>query len=157
MPLTARQRAKRARGEKANQKGKKDKRGNRETGKPAKKHPSLRTLDARRQTLDSSRLEAERRQLTVMFCDLVDSTALSARLDPEELHEVVRKYQEFCAAAIHRFEGHIAQYLGDGVLVYFGYPVAHEDGAQRAVAATGQEGRSPQAAGGGLRLVHRRV
>src|SRR5205085_4187652 len=77
--------------------------------------------------------EAERRQLTVLFCDLVDSTALAARLDPEELREVVRAYQETCAAVIQRFEGHIAQYLGDGLLVYFGYPLAHEDDAQRAV------------------------
>ena len=79
--------------------------------------------------------EAERRQLTVMFCDLVGSTPLSEQLDPEELHEVVRQYQEGCAAVIQRFEGHIAQYLGDGLLVYFGYPVAHEDDAQRAVRA----------------------
>src|SRR5438128_732937 len=79
--------------------------------------------------------EAERRQLTVLFCDLVDSTALAARLDPEELREVVRAYQETCAAVIQRFEGHIAQYLGDGLLVYFGYPLAHEDDAQRAVRA----------------------
>jgi len=79
--------------------------------------------------------EAERRQLTVLFCDLVDSTALSSQLDPEDLREVVRAYQETCAKVIARFEGHIAQYLGDGVLVYFGYPRAHEDDAQRAVRA----------------------
>jgi class 3 adenylate cyclase/predicted ATPase len=78
-------------------------------------------------------LDAERRQLTVMFCDLVDSTALSSQLDPEDLREVVRAYQEVCAKVIARFEGHIAQYLGDGLLVYFGYPGAHEDDAQRAV------------------------
>ncbi len=76
--------------------------------------------------------EAERRQLTVMFCDLVGSTALSEALDPEDMREVVRAYQETCAEVINRFEGHIAQYLGDGLLVYFGYPRAHEDGAQRA-------------------------
>ena len=76
---------------------------------------------------------AERRQLTVMFCDLVGSTALSAQLDPEELREVVRAYQETCTAVIQRYDGHIAQHLGDGLLVYFGYPVAHEDDAQRAV------------------------
>src|SRR5205823_420615 len=93
------------------------------------------TLDARRQTLDSSRPEAERRQLTVMFCDLVGSTALSEQLDPEELREVVRQYQEVSATVIGRFAGHIAQYLGDGLLVYFGYPLAHEDDAQRAVRA----------------------
>jgi class 3 adenylate cyclase/predicted ATPase len=79
--------------------------------------------------------EAERRQLTVLFCDLVDSTALATQLDPEELREVVRAYQETCAKVIARFEGHIAQYLGDGLLVYFGYPRAHEDDAQRAVRA----------------------
>jgi class 3 adenylate cyclase/predicted ATPase len=79
--------------------------------------------------------EAERRQLTVMFCDLVDSTALSAQLDPEELREVVRLYQETCTAVIQRYEGYIAQHLGDGLLVYFGYPVAHEDEAARAVRA----------------------
>jgi len=70
-----------------------------------------------------------------MFCDLVGSTALSEQLDPEELREVVRAYQEACAAVISRFEGHIAQYLGNGLLVYSGYPVAHEDDAQRAVRA----------------------
>ena len=77
--------------------------------------------------------EAERRQLTVLFCDLVDSTPLASQLDPEDLREVVRAYQETCAKVIARFEGHIAQYLGDGLLVYFGYPLAHEDDAQRAV------------------------
>ena len=77
--------------------------------------------------------EAERRQLTVLFCDLVDSTALSSQLDPEDLREVVRAYQATCAEVIQRFDGHIAQYLGDGLLVYFGYPQAHEDDAQRAV------------------------
>ena len=77
--------------------------------------------------------DAERRQLTVLFCDLVDSTPLASQLDPEDLREVVRAYQEACAKVIARFEGHIAQYLGDGLLVYFGYPLAHEDDAQRAV------------------------
>ena len=77
--------------------------------------------------------DAERRQLTVMFCDLVGSTALSARLDPEEWRDVVRAYQTACAEVIARFGGHIAQYLGDGLLVYFGYPQAHEDDASRAV------------------------
>jgi class 3 adenylate cyclase len=71
----------------------------------------------------------------VLFCDLVDSTALSSQLDPEDLREVVRAYQDTCAKVIARFEGHIAQYLGDGLLVYFGYPRAHEDDAQRAVRA----------------------
>jgi TOMM system kinase/cyclase fusion protein len=79
--------------------------------------------------------DAERRQLTVMFCDLVDSTALAVQLDPEDLREVVRAYQDASAAMIQRFGGYIAQYLGDGLLVYFGYPQAHEDDAQRAVRA----------------------
>jgi class 3 adenylate cyclase len=79
--------------------------------------------------------EAECRQLTVLFCDLVDSTALLAHLDPEELREVVRAYQAVCAKVIQRFDGHIAQYLGDGLLVYFGYPLAHEDDAERVVRA----------------------
>jgi class 3 adenylate cyclase len=81
------------------------------------------------------RPEAERRQLTVLFCDLVDSTALSAQLAPEDLREVMRAYQDTCAKVIARFDGHIAQYLGDGLLVYFGYPLAHEDDVQRAVRA----------------------
>jgi predicted ATPase/class 3 adenylate cyclase len=79
--------------------------------------------------------DAERRQLTVLFCDLVDSTVLASQLDPEDWREVVRAYQDTCAKVIARFEGHIAQYLGDGLLVYFGYPRAHEDDAQRAVRA----------------------
>ena len=83
----------------------------------------------------SSPLHAERRQLTVLFCDLVDSTTLSGQLDPEDLREVVQAYQETCARVIARYDGHIAQYLGDGLLVYFGYPQAHEDDAQRAVRA----------------------
>ena len=77
--------------------------------------------------------EAERRQLTVMFCDLVDSTTLSGQLDPEEYRDVVRAYQTACTEVIRRYDGHIAQLLGDGLLVYFGYPQAHEDDAHRAV------------------------
>ena len=70
-----------------------------------------------------------------MFCDLVDSTTLSSQLDPEEYRDVVRAYQRVCSEIITRFDGHIAQLLGDGLLVYFGYPQAHEDDAQRAVRA----------------------
>ena len=77
--------------------------------------------------------EGEHRQLTVMFCDLVGSTELSERLDAEALSEVVAAYQKTCAASVESFDGHIAQYLGDGVLVYFGYPLAHEDDAMRAI------------------------
>jgi len=79
--------------------------------------------------------DAERRQLTVMFCDLVGFTPLGEQLDPEDLREVVRAYQRACARVISRFDGWIAQYLGDGLLVYFGYPLAHEDDPQRAVRA----------------------
>jgi class 3 adenylate cyclase len=78
---------------------------------------------------------AERRRLTVMFVDLIGSTALSSRLDPEELSEVIREYQDAVASVATRFEGHIAQYLGDGVLCYFGWPRAFEDAAERAVGA----------------------
>jgi class 3 adenylate cyclase len=79
--------------------------------------------------------DAERRQLTVMFCDLVDSTKLSSQLDPEDYREVVRAYQRVCSEVITRFDGYTAQLLGDGLLIYFGYPHAHEDDAQRAVRA----------------------
>lgn len=79
--------------------------------------------------------EGERRQLTVMFCDLVGSSQLASRLDPEEMRDIVRAYQQTCAAVVERFGGHLAQYLGDGVLAYFGYPQAHEDAAGRAVHA----------------------
>src|SRR5215471_19776109 len=67
-------------------------------------------------------LDAERRQLTVMFCDLVESTKLSSQLDPEEYRDVVRAYQAACTEEVRRYDGHIAQLLGDGLLVYFGYP-----------------------------------
>jgi class 3 adenylate cyclase len=77
--------------------------------------------------------EAERRQLTVMFCDLVDSTTLSSQLDPEEYRDIVRAYQATCTQIIERYDGHVAQLLGDGLLVYFGYPQAHEDDAHRAI------------------------
>ena len=79
--------------------------------------------------------EAERRQLTVVFCDLVGSTALSTRLDPEDLRAVIRGYHKCVAGIVSRFDGFVAKYMGDGVLVYFGYPKAHEDDAERAVRA----------------------
>jgi len=77
--------------------------------------------------------EAERRQLTVMFVDLVGSTALSGEFDPEDVREVVRDYQNAVAGEITRFQGHVAKFMGDGVLAYFGWPRAHEDEAERAV------------------------
>ena len=79
--------------------------------------------------------EPERRQLTVMFCDLVGSTALSHRLDPEDLREVIGNYQEWVSQAVVRYEGYVARYMGDGMLVYFGYPGAHENDAARAIDA----------------------
>jgi class 3 adenylate cyclase len=78
---------------------------------------------------------AERRQVTVMFSDLVGSAALSTRMDPEDLREVISAYQKCVAETVQRFGGFVAKYLGDGVLVYFGYPQAHEDDAERAVRA----------------------
>jgi predicted ATPase/class 3 adenylate cyclase len=81
--------------------------------------------------------QAERRQLTVVFVDMVGSTALSSRLDPEDMREVLRAYQDCCAGEITRFAGHVAKYMGDGVLAYFGWPRAHEDEAERAVLRAG--------------------
>ena len=78
---------------------------------------------------------AERRQLTVMFCDLVGSTAMSARLDPEDMREVIGAYQDACSGAIARYDGFVAKFMGDGVLAYFGFPRAHEEDAERAVRA----------------------
>jgi len=85
--------------------------------------------------LGSSETIAERRPLSVMFCDLVGSTALSSRLDPEDLREVIHAYQACVATTIHRFDGFIARYVGDGVLIYFGWPEARETDAERAVRA----------------------
>ena len=79
--------------------------------------------------------QAERRQLTVMFCDLVGSTELASKLDPEQLRDLMQAYQRACGEVIGRYEGHVAQYLGDGLMVYFGWPVAHEDDAARAMRA----------------------
>ncbi len=90
-------------------------------------------------TVGLERAEAERRQLTVMFCDLVGSTALSGQLDPEDYREVIKSFQKAVFDAVRRFDGHVAKYLGDGILVYFGYPQAHEDDAERAV----RSGRAP--------------
>jgi class 3 adenylate cyclase len=84
---------------------------------------------------DKEPRRGERRQLSVMFCDLVGSTALSGRVDPEELQEIIGNYHSACASVIERFNGYVAKYLGDGLLVYFGYPIAHEDDPRRAVRA----------------------
>jgi class 3 adenylate cyclase len=79
--------------------------------------------------------DGERRQLTLMFCDLVGSTELAASADPEEVRDVMRVYQDVCAGMIARYDGYLAKFLGDGALAYFGYPHAHEDAAERAVRA----------------------
>ena len=79
--------------------------------------------------------DGERRQLTVMFADLANSTALSGVLDPEDLRDALRRYHDACATAIERCGGYVGKWLGDGVLAYFGYPASHEDDAQRAIRA----------------------
>jgi predicted ATPase/class 3 adenylate cyclase len=104
-------------------------------GNPLESVPAAQGAPERRAGERGAEPVAERRHLTVMFCDLVGSTALSLRLDPEELREVVRAYQAACAEVIERFDGYIAQYLGDGILAYFGYPQAHEDEGGRAASA----------------------
>lgn len=91
--------------------------------------------DKHRRMYSSEPREAERRQLTVMFCDLVGSTALSEELDPEDLAVVIQDYRNACAKIITRFDGFIARYVGDGILIYFGYPHAHEDDSERSVRA----------------------
>ncbi len=84
---------------------------------------------------DRNTASVERRQLTVMFCDLVGSTSLASRLDPEDLREVIGAYHRCVAETVERFGGFVARYMGDGALVYFGYPRAYEDNAERAVHA----------------------
>ena len=83
----------------------------------------------------STHLRGERRQLTVMFCDLVGSTALSEKLDPEELRSLLHAYRTLCGDVIARYDGFVARYVGDGILTYFGWPTAHEEDAERAVRA----------------------
>ncbi|MBV9289326.1 MAG: AAA family ATPase [Hyphomicrobiales bacterium] len=90
---------------------------------------------APRQSAQAHRDSAEQRQLTVMFCDLVGSTSISARLDPEDMREVIRAYQTTCARVIDSYDGSVSQFAGDGMLAYFGFPFAHEDDAERAVRA----------------------
>jgi class 3 adenylate cyclase/predicted ATPase len=100
--------------------------------RPAVAQPATAGPDA---ALEPPALEGERRQLTVMFCDLADSVSLSERLDPEDLRAVIRAFQACCAMVIANFDGHVAKYLGDGILAYFGYPEPHEDDPERAVRA----------------------
>src|SRR5215813_3325067 len=94
-----------------------------ELGSPAVAQPV--TAELKRQDT------AERRQVTVMFSDLVGSTALSTRMDPEDLREVISAYQDSVAVTVGRFGGFVARYIGDGILAYFGYPHAHEHDAER--------------------------
>src|SRR5262249_31478656 len=93
-------------------------------------------LDETASSTEPTRLdEAQRRQLTVVFCDLVGSTPLSTRLDPEELRDIIGAFHRCCAEQVAKCSGVVARYMGDGMLVYFGYPQAHEDDAERAVRA----------------------
>jgi class 3 adenylate cyclase/predicted ATPase len=96
---------------------------------------AMRAADTAQCPIAPPRPSAERRQLTILFCDLVGSTALASELDPEDLSGVLHKFQDTCAAVIEQAGGYLAKYMGDGVLVYFGYPQAHEDEAERAVRA----------------------
>jgi class 3 adenylate cyclase len=82
---------------------------------------------------DSGQIAGQRRHITVMFCDLVGSTPLAEHMDPEDFREVISGYHALCSTAVQRFGGYVAQYQGDGVIAYFGYPIAHEDDARRAV------------------------
>lgn len=100
----------------------------------------------------ASHREAERRQITVMFCDLVGSTALSEKLDPEDLRMLIQSYRQACSRVIERYEGHVARYVGDGVLVFFGWPRAHEDDAMRAVYAALEVLSAIQAVPGPVKL-----
>ena len=102
---------------------------------PALRHAERPTGLGAERDLPAAAPEAERRQLTVMFCDLVGSTALSTGMDPEDLRDVIASYQSRCSAAIRHYDGFVAKYMGDGILVYFGYPRAHEDEAERSVRA----------------------
>ena len=97
--------------------------------------PPLQSRSLSLQQSSKTRDSAERRQVTVIFSDLVGSTALSARMDPEDLRGVISAYQKCVGATVQRFGGFVAKYMGDGVLIYFGYPQAHEDDAERAVRA----------------------
>ncbi|NOY71784.1 MAG: AAA family ATPase [Gammaproteobacteria bacterium] len=92
-------------------------------------------LDVKTRIHSMGRHDAERRQLTVLFCDMVGSSSLSEQVDPEDLRDIMRSYHQICNQVVVKHDGHVAQYLGDGILVYFGYPLAHEDDARRAIQA----------------------
>ena len=97
--------------------------------------PAVARTDGQSPAAESPQTAAERRQLTVLFCDLAGSTAMSARLDPEDMREIIRDYQDACIGVVVRYDGFVAKFMGDGVLAYFGFPRAHEDDAERAVRA----------------------
>ncbi len=98
--------------------------------------PPVPTFEAaKRDSVAAAEPDAERRHITVMFCDLTSFTALSSRLDPEDLREVIGRYHAAVMAAVGAFDGTVAKYMGDGVMIYFGYPYAHEDDAEQAVRA----------------------
>ena len=101
-------------------------------GAPMAQPAQFATIQEAPPSSQTARATGERRQLTVMFCDLVGSTELSTRFDPEDLQEIIRAYQRTCAIAIEQYGGYIAKYMGDGLLVYFGYPQAHENDAEGA-------------------------
>jgi class 3 adenylate cyclase len=98
--------------------------------------PDIRTKIIATSTSLRRHRSLERRHLTIMFCDLLGSTELSTQVDPEEMRQVVRRYQNYCVHQVRRFGGHVAQFLGDGIVVCFGYPLAHEDDPERAVRAS---------------------
>jgi class 3 adenylate cyclase/tetratricopeptide (TPR) repeat protein len=104
-------------------------------GEPPRRDAAQSATNATSASTSPPPIDAERRQLTVMFCDLVGSTALSTAMDPEDLRDVIALYQSRCSAAIRHYDGFVAKYMGDGILVYFGYPRAHEDEAERSVRA----------------------
>ncbi|WP_425108339.1 AAA family ATPase [Bradyrhizobium sp.] len=106
-----------------------------ELSAPAALISAVAGTEGRLPVAESPQAAAERRQLTVLFCDLAGSTAMSARLDPEDMREIIRAYQDACTGVIARYDGFVAKFMGDGVLAYFGFPRAHEDDAERAVRA----------------------
>jgi class 3 adenylate cyclase/tetratricopeptide (TPR) repeat protein len=106
-----------------------------ELSTPAASIPAVAGAERQPPAVESPQAAAERRQLTVLFCDLVGSTAMSSRLDPEDMREIIRAYQDACTGVIARYDGFVAKFMGDGVLAYFGFPRAHEDDAERAVRA----------------------
>src|SRR5260370_24220448 len=104
--------------------------------------------------LDAPVSDGERRHLTVLFCDLVSSTQIAARLDPKDWRDIAAAYQRSAAEAVTRFGGHVAKYLGDGLVVYFGVPEAHQDDAERAVRSGLASGDSVSALSAGLDPPH---